>query len=90
MAERNGVDIAAVLELVATLAADVREMRAEMRAFMIRTDERIASLQADVRDLKREVASIRDELRLFTATVQGHGILLTEHDERIGRLERSA
>lgn len=86
MAERNGVDIAAVFELVATLAADVRETRREV--LDIRRD--MIELRRDVTDLKREVASIRDELRLFTATVQGHGILLTEHDERIGRLERSA
>lgn len=86
MAERNGVDIAAVLELVATLAADVREMRreiGEMRREMV-------ELRRDVNELKRDVASIRDELRMFTTTVQGHGILITEHDERIGRLERSA
>lgn len=86
MAERNGVDIAAVLELVATLAADMREVRRTLES----VDARVSLLQRDVSEIRRENASIREELRLFTGTVQGHGILLTEHDERLGRLERSA
>ncbi len=90
MAEGNGVDIAAVLELVATLATDVREMRAEMRREIGEMRREMTELRRDINELKREVTSIRDELRLFTTTVQGHGILITEHDERIGRLERSA
>ncbi len=86
MAEGNGVDIAAVLELVATLAADMREIRRTLES----VSGRVTLLQQDVSEIRRETASIRDELRLFTTTVQGHGILITEHDERIGPLERSA
>ena len=75
----NGVDIGAVYQAIMALSSDLRGLRAEMNMRF----ERLGT------ELQAEIAEVRDMLRDYHGSVVGHGILLTEHDERLTRLEQA-
>jgi hypothetical protein len=83
----NGVDIAAVYQLLREVANTVvshderfKELRAEM-----------ATLRGDVDGLRKEVrsdiASLRQTVTEYHASVLGHGILISELERRVLRIE---
>ncbi|HLY57261.1 MAG TPA: hypothetical protein VKS60_16980 [Stellaceae bacterium] len=81
MSEGNGHDIGAVYQLVATVAADAREFRAEMRAFQ-------ADTRREFSNVKHDIASLRQAVTEYHASVLGHGILISELEEPVRRIER--
>lgn len=77
------VDIAALFQLLGTVAADVREMKADMR-----------EMKADLRDLrdtkadKADVQGLRAALTEYHSAVIGHGVLIGDLEDRVRRIER--
>jgi predicted RNase H-like nuclease (RuvC/YqgF family) len=47
----------------------------------------VGDLKVKVADLDGQVASLRSEVRDYHGTVMGHGILYTELEERVRRIE---
>lgn len=74
------VDISAVFQLLGSVAADVREMKASMA-----TKAELAEVK---KELKDDVRSLREALTEYHSAVLGHGILITELDERLRKVER--
>lgn len=68
----NGVDLAAVYQLLGTVAGDVREMRRDL------------ARKADKDDLAR----LREALVDYHSAVIGHGVLISELDDRLRRVEQ--
>lgn len=77
------VDIAAVFQLLGSVATDVREMRKELNG---KADK--AELAAVKADLKADIASLRQTLTEYHASVLGHGVLISDLEDRVRRIER--
>lgn len=73
------VDIAAVFQLLGSVAADVREMRVELRG---KADK------SEVAAVKADVASLRQTLTEYHASVLGHGVMISSLEDRVRRIER--
>ena len=86
MAEGNGIDLAAIYQLLAQVAATVTGHSAEFQ----RMDRRLMGVEDRLIGLEDKVASLTQEVRGYHGAVMGHGILLTELDERVRRLEDRA
>lgn len=81
---------------------EMHAFRRETRERLDRIDGRLGALEAlvhqlarrvdalthDVVGLKREAASLRQALTEYHGSVLGHGVLISELDERLGRVER--
>ncbi len=98
MAEGNGVDLGTVvamlrgvLETQEETRVEMRtgffEIRAEMKAGLDAVNGRVDGLAKDIRHLRDEVTGIRETLNVVHDAVIGHGILPTEHGERLTALE---
>jgi hypothetical protein len=70
------VDIAAVFQLLGTVAGDVRDLRRE-----------VAELTRSKAD-KADVASLRQALTEYHSSVVGHGVLISDLEDRVRRIER--
>ncbi len=84
MSGGNGVDFQAMFDMIMRVSAAAELLQAQM-----------TQVQADIRDLKHGQSelkhgqsSIRSELAHYHASVMGHGILITELDERVRRIEQ--
>jgi ABC-type transporter Mla subunit MlaD len=87
----NGPDIAAVHQLLSEVARTVaghdRKLDgltadvAELRETVVRHDRKLDDLAAGL-------ASLREAVTHYHSSVIGHGILLSELDDRVRRIER--
>ena len=77
------VDNSAMFQLLGSVAADVREMTADMRE-MKTAIRGLHDCKAD----KADVASLRQALTEYHSSVLGHGVLISEMEDRIRRIER--
>ena len=84
----NGVDIAAVYQLLREVANTVvshderfRDLRAEMAT--------LRGLMCDGlrKEVRSDIASLRQTLTEYHASVLGHGILISELERRVLRIE---
>lgn len=92
------VDIAAVFSLLGTVASDVREQTRKLNEVIGTVNDhgrKLTELATDLGDLKQDVSSlkigqatIRKEIADYHSSVLGHGILISELDERVRRIER--
>ncbi|MEW5726540.1 MAG: DUF1515 family protein [Pseudomonadota bacterium] len=73
------VDLAAVFQLLGSVAADVREMREELRR---KADK------SEIAEVKHDVASLRQTLTEYHASVLGHGVMISDLEDRVRRIER--
>lgn len=52
-------------------------------------DRKVERGLAELRhEVRQDIAALRSEVATYHASVVGHGVLLSEHEDRIGRLER--
>jgi hypothetical protein len=77
MQSGNGIDIAAVYQLLTEVAATVRGHSARLDGF----DRKLDDLAVGLSDLRAAVTN-------YHGAVLGHGIMLSELDERVRRIER--
>jgi hypothetical protein len=73
----NGIDLGTVYQLLGEVAERVRSHDAEF----VRLNGRLDDLDANVADLRAAVTN-------YHSTVLGHGVLISELDERVRRIER--
>ena len=82
----NGeIDNAAVYGLLQTMAAQFIVMQRDMQA--MQRDLTWVKLELAKKSDKSDIESLRHDVNMFHASVIGHGIHITEHDERLRRLE---
>ena len=94
----NGADIGQVLAIVQDLAAGQRQMGAAVQDLAAGQKEMRATLQEHGRileqhsrkldDLSADVGGLRQQVTEYHASVLGHGVLISELDQRVRRIER--
>ena len=78
----DGVDIAAVYQLLSEVA--------KTRVFsMLEGMATKTELHAVAAELRADILSLQREVRTYHSSVVGHGITLTDHEDRIERLEHA-
>lgn len=89
----NGIDIGAVYGLLSTVATNVLELHRNVGGLR----QEVGTLRHEVGELRREVGkkadkddvlSLRQALTDYHSAVLGHGILITELDMRLRRVEQ--
>ena len=83
MSGGNGIDIAAVYQLLSQVARTVNDYTRDL-----------SNLTQDVKDLTRGVndlhdgqATLRQTLTEYHSSVIGHGILISQFEDRVRRIE---
>jgi ABC-type transporter Mla subunit MlaD len=91
MSGPNGPDIAAVYQLLTQVARTVtghdRKLD-DLSAEVAELREVVAAHDRKLDDLAAGLASLRDAVTHYHSSVLGHGILISELDERVRRIER--
>lgn len=77
MSSGNGADISQVLIMLGDVLSVQREMRTELHELRRRVD-----------DIDHKLGSLRQAVTEYHASVLGHGILITELDVRLRRVEQ--
>ena len=91
MSGPNGPDIAAVYQLLTQVARTVtghdRKLD-DLSAEVAGLREVVAAHSRKLDDLSSGLASLRDAVTHYHSSVLGHGLLISELDERVRRIER--
>jgi ABC-type transporter Mla subunit MlaD len=91
MSGPNGPDIAAVYQLLTQVARTVtghdRKLD-DLSAEVAGLREVVAAHDRKLDDLSSGLASLRDAVTHYHSSVLGHGLLISELDERVRRIER--
>jgi ABC-type transporter Mla subunit MlaD len=91
MSGPNGPDIAAVYQLLTQVARTVaghdRKLD-DLSAEFVAVREVVAAHDRKLDDLAAGLASLRDAVTHYHSSVLGHGLLISELDERVRRIER--
>jgi ABC-type transporter Mla subunit MlaD len=91
MSGANGPDIAAVYQLLTQVARTVtghdRKLD-DLSAEVAGLREVVAAHDRKLDDLAAGLASLRDAVTHYHSSVLGHGMLISELDERVRRIER--
>ncbi len=77
MRSGNGIDLAAVYQLLSEVAARVAAH-----------DRRFDQIDRKLGEMTADIAGLREAVTHYHATVLGHGVLISELDERVRRIER--
>ena len=98
MRNGNGVDLGAVYELLSEVAQTVRMHSQEfdrvngrldgMDRRLDGMDRRLDGMDRRLDDLAAAVADLRSAVTEYHATVVGHGVLYSELEQRVRRIER--
>ena len=87
----NGVDIGHLAVMLESVIAAQERMRVEVHAGLneVRNEVRIglAAVNRRVDDLTDQVSSLRQTVTDYHGSVMGHGMLITELDSRLTRVE---
>ena len=90
MSGGNGVDIAAVYQLLSQVAATVNDHTRVLGEHTRVLNEHTLLLHSHERkldDLEQGQISLRQTLTMYHASVMGHGILFSELEARVRRIE---
>ena len=91
MSGANGPDIAAVYQLLTQVARTVtghdRKLD-DLSAEVAGLREVVAAHDRKLDDLAAGLASLREAVTHYHSSVLGHGMLISELDERVRRIER--
>ena len=80
----NGIDLAAIYQLLSEVALTVSAHDARFEAI----DRRFEVIDRTLGGITADIAGLRDAVTHYHATVLGHGVLIGELDERVRRIER--
>ncbi|WP_145980923.1 hypothetical protein [Magnetospirillum sp. ME-1] len=78
------VDNSALFQLLGSVAADVREMKTDMRG--MKSDMQQVKTTLSEHDYR--FGELRQALTEYHSSVLGHGVLISEMEDRIRRIER--
>lgn len=103
----NGVDIAAVYQLLSQVAQTVArhdqlllpmaDTVTRLAETVARHDQVLGSIVSELHDMRRtmaglatkaELADVRQALTQYHASVMGHGIMISELEDRVRRIEQ--
>ncbi len=98
----NGTDLGQVLALLSDVLTGLRSFQeqvagqfasvdarfASIDARFASVDRRFASVESQFASLRGEISSLRGEVAAYHASVVGHGILISELDSRLSRVEQ--
>ena len=84
----NGVDLGAIYGAIIAISNELKSFKAEVQAEFRSVRSEIADLRHDVADLRHEVGELRQAVNDYHGAVIGHGVLISELDDRVTRLER--
>ena len=84
MQSGNGVDLSAVYQLLREVADRVAS---HDRRFD-QLDRRFEAMDSQLGEVIADIAGLREAVTNYHATVLGHGLLISELDERVRRIER--
>jgi hypothetical protein len=87
------LDAGAIYQLLGTVAADVRQMKGDLVGIktdllIVKSDLATKASKADFMEMKADIADLRHALTTYHSAVLGHGILISEVEERLRRIER--
>ena len=78
MSEKNGVDLGAIDQAIVLQGNGIKVLRAEIRSEVRRLEQKV----------DEKIDALPSKIDTCHMSVVGHGIMLTEHDERLTKLER--
>lgn len=97
----NGIDLGAIHQILLGISqvqqdhgrqlADLRmQLRTEMggvRSEIGDIRSEISDIRSEIRDIRSEIGGLRRQVTEYHSSVLGHGILISELDQRVRRLE---
>ena len=72
---------------VADVRSEVHSLRADVASDMMNLEERTMSAKAQEKRLSDQISGLRRSVMEYHSSQIGHGVLLTEFEERLRRLE---
>lgn len=95
VSESNGADIGQVLALLSDVLVGLRQFQQQVadsfaaieRRFEA-IDRRFEAIERRLQGVEQEVATLRQDVADYHSAVVGHGILISELDVRVSRIER--
>lgn len=87
----NGADlghIAAMLQQVLSNQGAHSQQLGNLGSRMTGVEGRLDSLERDMRDVKGQITGLRQTVVEYHSAVLGHGMLISELDERLRRVEQ--
>ncbi|HSV28557.1 MAG TPA: hypothetical protein VLL76_03335 [Candidatus Omnitrophota bacterium] len=78
------IDIAAVFQLLGSVAQDVRGLKQDVSG--LKHD--VSGLKHDMSNVKADLAGVRQTLTEYHASVLGHGVMISDLEDRVRRIER--
>lgn len=91
MSEGNGADIGAVYQLLREVARTVdghTQILREHSQILSEHSQRFREIDKRLDDLTAGLGSLREAVAHYHSSVLGHGVLISELDERVRRIER--
>lgn len=95
VSDSNGADIGQVLALLSDVLVGLRQFQQQVADSFAAVDRRFEGIERRLDAVEREVSMLRQNLVTlrqdvagYHAAVVGHGILITELDARVSRIER--
>ena len=95
MAEGNGIDLGSIVAMLQSVLNAQEAARTEFQDFRRSVEVRLAGIEARLASVEHrlnrveyDVASVRQTLGEYHAAVVGHGISITDLDERVRRIEQ--
>ena len=94
MAEKNGGDIGAVYQAVQSLAGDMRAGFSEVRREFAEVRQEFVAVRQEMQvgfaAIRQEISEARQTVTDYHSAVLGHGMLISDLEARVRRLERHA
>ncbi len=84
----NGIDLGAIYGAIIAISNELKAFKAEMSTFKAEVRAEFRTVHSEVADLRHSVGELRTTLHDYHGAVLSHGVLLTELDERVTRLEQ--
>ena len=81
------MDDDAVYGLLQTMAAQLIVMQRDIQTMQRENAQFRAEVKREFIDVRHDIATLRQDVATYHGSVMGHGILITELDERIRLLE---
>jgi hypothetical protein len=84
----NGADIGHVAAMLEGLVTGQEEIKRELRELRSDHGRKLDDHGRQLQDLRAQVSGLRQSVTEYHATVLGHGVLISELDARLRRVER--
>ena len=90
----NGIDLGVVHQILLGIAQVQQEhghqlagLRTQLRTEMNDVRSKIHDLWSQMNDMRSQIGGLRQQVTEYHSSVLGHGILISELDQRVRRLE---